>query len=370
MLVTIVATVVGADPSVANQSRGEYESNRESFRLVQVVEGLNEPWSFAFLPDGGTLITERGGSLWLLEGSDVTEVSGVPDVQPVGQGGLLDVALDPDFDSNRLVYLSYADRFRHGLGTAVTRGRLESGRLRDVEVIFRSNRSSGGGRHFGSRLLFGEDGTLYVTLGDRGEADRAQDASDHAGSVVRIRPDGSVPADNPFVGSREGADEVYSYGHRNAQGIAVHPDTGEVWLHEHGPQGGDEINIVRRGRNYGWPVITYGVNYGSGTQIGEGTSKPGMEQPVTYWTPSIAPSGMAFYDGDRFPEWDGDLFVGALAGQHLRRVELDDGEVVEEEVLLQGIVGRVRDVRLGPDRNLYLINDARSAGLYRIEPLE
>jgi len=375
ILITIVGVVlcaasVSAEPVVVNRTVGTYTSEQESFRLVQVAEGLTEPWSFAFLPDGSVLVTEISGSLFHIDGRTVREIDGVPSVSATGQGGLLDIVLDPDFSPNRLVYFSFADRYEFGLGTAVARGRLRGTRLRDVEVIFRMNRSSGGGRHFGSRLVFGTDGMLYVTIGDRGAQDRAQDPGDHAGSLVRIRPDGSIPADNPFDDGRDGAPEVYSYGHRNAQGIAVNPETGEIWLHEHGPQGGDEINIVEAGANYGWPVITYGANYGTGTQIGEGTSKPGMEQPVTYWVPSIAPSGMAFSTGSSFPGWQGDLFVGALVARHLRRVELDGDSVVGEEVLLDGVVGRVRDVRVGPDGLIYLVTDERSGGLYRLEPVE
>ncbi|MFW6260319.1 MAG: PQQ-dependent sugar dehydrogenase [Spirochaetota bacterium] len=357
-----------AEPTVREQDLGRFSSADADFRLVRVVDGLREPWSFVFLPGGDVLVTERTGSLWLVAGDTVEAVSGAPNVAATGQGGLLDLALDPEFESNRLVYMSFSDRYDSGAGTAVARGRLRGSRLTDVEVIFRMNRSSAGGRHFGSRIVFGPDGMLYVTIGDRGDRDRAQDPGDHAGSVLRIRPDGSIPSDNPFAGDDAGAPEVYSYGHRNAQGMTVHPQTGEVWLHEHGPQGGDEINVVEGGANYGWPVITYGANYGTGTPIGEGTSKPGMEQPLLHWTPSIAPSGMAFYTGERFPVWQGDLFVGALVARHLRRVELDGQEVVEQEVLLDGVVGRIRDVREGPDGLLYLITDERSGGLYRIEP--
>lgn len=368
-LLLILSVAIAADPVLRDEDLGRFSSDRVDFRLVRVVDGLREPWSFVFLPDGEVLVSERPGGLWLITDGSVQAVSGAPNAAAVGQGGLLDLALDPDFASNRLVYMSFSDRYEFGAGTAVARGRLDGNRLADVEVVFRMNRSSAGGRHFGSRIVFGPDGLLYITIGDRGDRDRAQDPSDHAGSVVRIRPDGTVPPDNPFAGGGEGAPEVYSYGHRNAQGMAVHPSTGEVWLHEHGPQGGDEINVVEAGANYGWPVITYGVNYGTGTPIGEGTSKPGMEQPILHWTPSIAPSGMAFYTGDRFPEWRGDIFAGALAARHLRRVELDGREVVGQEVLLDGVVGRVRDVREGPDGLLYLITDERDGGLYRIEPI-
>ena len=359
---------LSAQPRIANTVLDTISSDQASFRLVRAVEGLDQPWSFAFLPDGDVLVTERRGTLWRVGPRSTDEVAGTPRVVASGQGGLLDIALHPDFTSNRLVYLSFSDRYQGGLGTAVARARLDGVALQDMEVIFRMNRSTSGGRHFGSRLIFGTDDMLYITIGDRGTPNRSQDREDHAGTVIRIAADGSIPEDNPFVGRSDAAPEVYSYGHRNAQGIALHPETGEIWLHEHGPQGGDEINIVAAGNNYGWPVITYGVNYGSGTPIGEGTSRPGMEQPVIYWSPSIAPSGMAFYFGDSFPEWQGDIFVGALRGRHLRRVELDGDEVVGQELLLLGTVGRIRDVRQGPDGYLYVITDESDGGLYRLEP--
>ncbi|MCG8480202.1 MAG: PQQ-dependent sugar dehydrogenase [Spirochaetales bacterium] len=360
--------LLDARPRMTNTVLDTISSDQASFRLVRAVEGLDEPWSFAFLPDGDVLVTERRGTLWRVGPQSTDEVTGTPRVVASGQGGLLDIALHPAFASNRLVYLSFSDRYQGGLGTAVARARLDGAALQDMEVIFRMNRSTSGGRHFGSRLIFGTDGMLYITIGDRGTPNRSQDREDHAGTVIRIAADGSIPEDNPFVGRSDAAPEVYSYGHRNAQGIALHPETGEIWLHEHGPQGGDEINIVAAGNNYGWPVITYGVNYGSGTPIGEGTSRPGMEQPVLHWSPSIAPSGMAFYSGNSFPEWRGDIFVGALRGQHLRRLELDGDEVVGQELLLLGTVGRIRDVRQGPDGSLYLITDESDGGLYRLEP--
>ena len=368
-LLCITLTSVVADPrSLDLRDRGDFASDSEDFRLVQLADGLNRPWGLAFLPDGDMLITERPGGLWRYDGSTFARVSGLPSIDPAGQGGLLDVVADPDFATNRLVYFSYSARYQFGLGTVVARGRLSGARLSDVEEIFRMGRSSSGSIHFGSRLVFGTDGMLYFTIGDRGQQNRAQSTDDHAGSVIRIAPDGSIPRDNPF---RNGdAPEIWSYGHRNAQGMALNPRTGAIWLHEHGPQGGDEINVVERGLNYGWPVITYGVNYGTGTSIGEGTEKPGMEQPVTYWVPSIAPSGMAFYSGDSFPGWEGDIFVGALRGEHLRRVVISGETVISEEVLLQNTVGRVRDVRNGPDGYLYFLTDATNGGLYRLEPVQ
>jgi glucose/arabinose dehydrogenase len=279
----------------------------------------------------------------------------------------LDVALDPEFAANRLVYLSYAAEGAGGNSTRVARARLEGARLEDLEVIFTAEPLVSSSKHFGSRLAFDRQNHLFVTVGERGQDDRAQDLGDHNGSVIRLHPDGSVPADNPFVGRADARPEIYSYGHRNPQGMAVHPESGAVWTQEHGPRGGDEVNLVRPGVNYGWPVITHGIGY-SGLPVGEGIHKEGMAQPVHYWDPSIAPSGMAFYTGDAFPEWQGDLFVGALKDQLLARLELDGERVVAEERLLEGAIGRIRDVETGPDGFLYLLTDERDGALYRLEP--
>lgn len=346
-------------------------SEEHAFRVVIVTRGLEYPWGLAFLPDGRRLVTERPGRLRLVAADgalDPRPIEGLPPIAVHGQGGLLDVALHPQFTENGLVYLSYAARGEGGVGTEVARGRLADHRLEKVEVLFRQQPKSGGGRHFGSRLVFDRQGNLYITMGDRGEMERAQSLDDLAGKIVRLRDDGRIPADNPFV-SRAGArPEIYSLGNRNVQGAALHPVTGELWSHEHGPQGGDEVNVIRAGRNYGWPVITYGVEYGIGTPIGEGTHKPGMEQPLHVWTPSIAPSGMAFYTGERFPRWRGDLFVGALRGQMLVRLRFDGERRVREERLLQDMLGRIRDVRTGPDGYLYLLTDARDGVIARLEP--
>ncbi len=367
LLASLVAPAAVAEPAVVAE---RVVSEQATFRVMRVAAGLANPWSIAFLPDGGALVSERPGALLRLdvETGAVRNLDGVPRVAAVGQGGLLDVELHPRFADNRLVYLSYAAGRSGSYATSIARGRLTDSGLEDVEVLFTMNRPSGARLHFGSRLSFGADGMLYATFGERGERHRAQDPADHAGTIIRLRDDGSVPDDNPFV-SGGGAPEVYSFGHRNAQGLAVHPATGRLWSHEHGPQGGDEINVIEAGVNYGWPVITYGREYRSGAPIGTGTAAPGMAQPVLHWTPSIAPSGMTFYDGDRFPGWRGDLFAGALAGQHLRRVQLDGERAVAEEVLLQRRVGRVRDVKQGPDGMLWLLEDARSASIYRLEPV-
>lgn len=348
-----------------------FNSEVQRFRALTVTDGLEFPWGLAFLPDGRQLVTERPGRLRLVAADgrlDPQPVEGLPPIAAVGQGGLLDVALHPDFARNSMVYLSYAAEGPGGYGTEVLRGRLDGHALRDVQVIFRMQPKSKTGHHFGSRLVFDRKGYLYITLGDRGDMARAQRLDDHAGSVIRLHDDGRVPRDNPFVDKAGALPEKFTLGNRNMQGAALHPQTGEVWAHEHGPQGGDEINIIRAGVNYGWPVITYGRNYVTGTTIGEGTAKPGMAQPLLYWTPSIAPSGMAFYTGERFPGWRGNLFVGALAGQMLVRVQLDGERVVHQERLLEGALGRIRDVRQGPDGLLYLLIDSKQGRIVRLEP--
>jgi len=347
------------------------KSDLETFRVVSLTQGLEHPWALAFLPDGRMLVTERAGRLRIAsrEGRLAPQpITGLPRIEEYGQGGLLDVALHPRFAENALVYLSYAERGEGGYGTAVLRGRLSGNRLEAVEVIYRQQPKSRAGWHFGSRLVFDRAGFLYVTQGDRGEMERAQKLHDLAGKVVRLHDDGRVPSDNPFVGKPGARPEIFTLGNRNLQGAALHPATGELWSHEHGPQGGDEVNILRKGVNYGWPVITYGVEYFVGTKIGEGTSKPGMAQPLHYWVPSIAPSGMAFYTGDLFPSWRGDLFVGALRDELLVRLRLDGEKVVSEERMLRGALGRIRDVREGPGGYLYLLTDSSNGAIVRLEP--
>jgi len=347
------------------------KSERATFRVAQVTGNLQYPWGLAFLPDGRMLVTERPGRLRVIGADgklDPRPVEGVPKVVASGQGGLLDVAVHPRFAENGWVYLSFAGSDGDGASTEVVRGRLDGQRLQDVQTLFRMLPRSSGGRHFGSRLVFDAKGLLYITLGDRGDMERAQRMDDHAGSVIRLHDDGRVPADNPFVKTPGARPEKFTLGNRNMQGAAIHPVTGELWTHEHGPQGGDEVNVMRAGRNYGWPVITHGVNYGIGTRIGEGTSRPGMEQPLKIWIPSIAPSGMAFYAGKAFQGWSGNLLVGALRGESLHRLELDGEKVVREEVLLKSQVGRIRDVRVGPDGLVYLLTDERAGQLLRLEP--
>jgi glucose/arabinose dehydrogenase len=346
-----------------------YKSEEHAFRVVKLAEGLDHPWSLAFLPDGRMLVTERPGRLNLID-RDLkrSPIQGVPRVYASGQGGLLEVAIHPRFSENGLIYLSYAGPGEGGASTELARAKLTGGRLEDLQVLFVEEPKTTGGLHFGGRIVFDRAGVLYLTLGERGQMQRAQVPGNHHGSVIRLRDDGTVPPDNPFVGKPGWRPEKYDLGHRNMQGAALHPQTGALWTHEHGPQGGDEINIIHPGTNYGWPVITYGVNYGTGTKIGEGTRKEGMAQPLYYWVPSIAPSGMAFYTGERFARWKSNLFVGALRDEMLVRLVLDGEKVVKEERLLKGLLGRIRDVRSGPDGYLYLLTDESPGVLARLEP--
>lgn len=346
-------------------------TEEHTIRVRVLVQGLEHPWSLAFLPDGRMLVTEREGRLRIVRDGklDPQPVSGLPPVAPQGQGGLLDVALHPRFAENGWLYLSYSARGPGGYGTEVARGRLVQNRLEDVQIIFRMQPKVGGGRHFGSRLVFDRQGLLYVTLGERGNQDHAQRLDEHLGKIVRLHDDGRVPQDNPFRGRAGALPEIYSLGNRNVQGAALHPTTGELWAHEHGPQGGDELNVIRAGANYGWPVITYGRNYGTGTKIGEGTEKPGIAPPLHYWVPSIAPSGMAFLTSDRYgPAWKGNLFVGSLKFGYLDRIELRDGKVVAEHRLLEDGRARIRDVKQGPDGLLYVLTDDSNGKLIRLRP--
>jgi glucose/arabinose dehydrogenase len=352
------------------------QTREHSVRVVTVAEGLDRPWGLAFLPDGGMLVTERPGRMRVVgkDGKlDPAPVAGLPRIDPQGQGGLLDVVLHPKYRDNGWIYWSYAQRDGWGAnGTEVARGRLAGGpgawKMDNVEVIFRMTPKSNAGLHFGARLVFDRDHLLYVTLGDRGEMARAQRLDDHGGKILRLTDAGKPAPGNPKFTDADARPEIFSLGHRNVQGAALHPVTGALWAHEHGPQGGDELNAIKAGINYGWPVITYGVNYVTGTKIGEGTAKAGMAQPVKHWVPSPAVSGMAFYDGDRFPRWRGDLLIGALRGQSLIRVRLDGERFVDDEFMLQGALPRVRDVRVGPDGFVYLLTDLSNGAILRLEP--
>ncbi len=349
------------------------KSEKHDFRIVTLVRGLQNPWSIAFLPDGRMLVTERAGRLRIVGKDyklDPKPVEGLPEIVASGQGGLLDVVLHPQYDKNGWIYWSYNAPGTGGWGTALARGKLEGQRMTDVQVLFSMEPKTRAGHHFGGRIVFDNKGFVYLGLGDRGDMPRAQKLDDHAGSVIRLHDDGRVPKDNPFVGRAGAKPEKFTLGNRNIQGAALHPQTGELWTHEHGPQGGDEVNVMRSGRNYGWPVITYGVNYGIGTRIGEGSAKPGMEQPLHVWVPSIAPSGMAFYTGDKFPNWKGNLLVGALRDEMLVRLELNGEKVVREERLIKGQIGRIRDVRVGPDGFVYLLTDERDGVVVRLEAVK
>ena len=355
------------------------ETEIQAFHLDSLLteDHIKMPWGIAFLPDGHTLITERDGTLRLLRNGqlDSEPVAGVPEVYVRGQGGLLDVEAHPNYASNGWIYLSYSVPGEGGGHTAVMRAKLDASKtpakLTDQEEIFHGGPYTRARVHFGSRLQFDRDGYLFFSIGDRGEMNNAQDITHYSGNVFRIHDDGSIPEDNPFTNEPEAKHEIYSYGHRNPQGMAIHPVTGRIWTHEHGPRGGDEINVINKGVNYGWPVITYGIDY-DGSIISYETEKEGMAQPVHYWDPSIAPSGMEFIDGQRYPvrypQWENQMIVGALKFQMLVRVELDGESYVKEERFLEG-VGRIREVEQGPDGYLYVLSEGPSA-LYRLIPAD
>lgn len=360
-LFAVTASWMSMSPAEAQE---KVETSAGVATLTEVAAGLSSPWSLAFLPDGAMLVTERGGQMRLVsaDGTLSAPLAGLPEVHAEGQGGLLDVVLGPDFERDARIYFSYAEPTRRGARTSVASAKLDRANLRldDVHKLFSQNDDPSGRHHWGSRLVFAPDGTLFITLGDRFfHRDKAQTLDNHFGKIVRIKPDGSIPADNPFVGKPGALGDIWSYGHRNLQGAALNPATGALWTHEHGPQGGDEVNIGRPGGNYGWPVITHGREYGSGARIGEGSARPDVIEPVKVWIPSIAPSGMLFYTGEAFPAWRGSLFVGALSGQVLARLALDGDKVVDEKRLLGGAGLRIRDVRQGPDGFIYLLDERR-----------
>lgn len=340
-----------------------------SFVVDTLTDELDVPWGIAFLPDGRILVTEKSGEIRIVENDSLltAKVGGVPEVHAQGQGGLLDIQLHPNYDENGWIYITYAKPVEGGAVTALSRAKMENNSLTNFEEIFVTNPVMSSSHHFGSRIAFDNDGYLFVTVGERGTKENAQDLSNDYGKVHRLMDDGSVPDDNPFVDSANAEPSIWSYGHRNEQGLYYDTDSGILWEHEHGPKGGDELNIIVKGKNYGWPVITYGIDY-DGSTISEISEKEGMEQPVHYWDPSIAPSGLTMVKGNNFPEWKGNLFIGALAHQQLTRVALDGKEFVEKEVLLKD-VGRVRAVKEGPDGNIYVAVEAPGM-LLRISPEE
>ena len=353
----------------------EVQTERHTLSLETISEGLNHPWGIAFLPSGDMLVTERSGTLNIItQEGQKTPIQGTPEVVAKSQGGLLDVNIDPDYADNGWVYISYSEKDPkggNGNSTAVMRGKIDGDKWTQGEVIFRQAPKYESNAHFGSRLVFSPEGHLFITLGERySRMQDAQTLDNHHGKIVRIWPDGSIPKDNPFVGNDGALDEIWSYGHRNVQGAAIHPDTGELWTIEHGPQGGDEVNIPKAGKNYGWPTITYGEDYGGG-EIGIGTHKEGMEQPFYYWLPSIATAGSIFYTGDKFPKWKGDLLVTALRGQTIARLDLEEGRVLHEERMLEDATSfRIRDIEQGPEGFLYILTDADSGQLIKLSPVK
>jgi glucose/arabinose dehydrogenase len=380
MRVSIAALGIAALVSVVVSGQTSSKSAFYDYRVVTVVDGLIQPWSIAFLPGGDALITERPGRLRILRQGKLLPqaVEGIPKVFHSGQGGLLEVMPHPNFASNRLLYISYSKpgTTDSDSRTALIRGRFENDRLTDVKEIF--DAVSKGRGHYSGKIAFDKNGYLFLSLGDRQvppegnlEAHPAQDLSNHHGKIVRLHDDGRVPADNPFVNRAGAKPEIWSYGHRNVQGLAIHPETGDVWADEHGPQGGDELNLIQPGKNYGWPVIGYGVNYQTGLAIHSGTHRQGMEQPMRVWVPSIGISGLMIYTGDRFPQWRGNLFIGGMAGQQLSRLTMNGQRVVNEEALVQQR-GRIRDIRQGPDGHIYLVTDDRDGKptpVLRVEPV-
>lgn len=368
-------TVVAGPPANAVQTDAPAPAKPTGARAETVAKGLENPWGLAFLPSGAMLVTERPGRVRYVTaaGRVSAPLQGAPKAVATGQGGMLDVAVAPDFATSREVYISFTERRGSGrrTGTSIARLKLEgtgsAARLTGRKIIFRQQPAYDSGRHFGSRIVFARDGTLFITLGDRGNRKQAQNLKQHLGKVIRLNRDGSVPKDNPFVGRDDVQPEIWSYGHRNPQAAALNPATGQLWAVEHGARGGDELNIPVAGKNYGWPVISYGTHY-SGQKIGAGRAKPGMQQPAYYWDPSIAPSGMSFYTGDKHAVWRGNLFVGALKFRQIRRLILDGDQVVAEETLLKGLRQRIRAIRQSPAGELYFLTDNRNGQVMRLVP--
>lgn len=345
----------------------ESELTTANYEYEMVVPELQIPWGFTFLPDGSMLITEKSGKLIHFKDGKKQEVSGAPDVYNRGQGGFLDVVLHPDYENNAWIYFTYSSKEGEGDGgnTALMRAKLNNNQLTDKKVLYKASPNTTKGQHFGSRIAFDEEGYLYFSAGERGARDvNPQDITRDNGKIYRLNPDGSVPSDNPFVDEPNAVEAIYSYGHRNPQGMIYNPETGEIWVHEHGPQGGDEINVIKKGQNYGWPVVTYGENY-DGTPITDERSRPNMQSPIYYWLPSIAPSGFAFVTSDKYPELKGDLLIGSLKFQYLEHLSLDGKTVTAREKLLDGI-GRLRDVRQGPDGFIYAAVEGK--GIVKLLP--
>ena len=369
------AILLTASFLIVTGTRGEdssFASSAGQLEVQTIAGGLVNPWSLGFLPDGRMLVTERPGRIRLVtaEGQLSPPLKGVPEVFAAGQGGMLDLAIDKSYAQNKTIYFCFAERTGGGGRTAVARARLNdgNGRLDDTRIIFRQEGPLSSGNHYGCRIAQADDGNLFVTLGEHfSDRDEAQNLRNHLGKIIRIAPDGSVPPDNPYAGRADARPEIWSFGHRNEQGLAINPASGDLWEIEHGPRGGDEVNIIGKGKNYGWPVIGYGIDY-NGARIHASSAREGMEQPVKYWVPSIAPSGMMFYTAKLFPKWTGSLFSGALAGKMLVRLSLAGNAVIGEERLLQNLNERIRDVRQGPDGALWLLTDSSAGRILRISP--
>jgi aldose sugar dehydrogenase len=365
-------------------------SKAGNFTITKVAEGLEHPWAVSWLPDGRTLVTERPGRLLLIDGDEIQEIKNLPRLDPKedaksatdggNQGGLLDLVVHPDYESNGWIYFTYSSpgdddsNFGDGdyaTGTALGRARLDEEKMELVEVeeLYTQIPRTEPGRHYGSRIVFPGDGTVIFSIGDRGIRYPSQDLTDPAGSMIRLKEDGGVPEDNPFIGKEPGnlRPEIYSFGHRNNQGMAIDPETGDIWTTEHGPHGGDLVFQIQKGKNYGWPQVTHGVEYDTKTKIGVGKEAPGVEKPKFVWEESMAPSGLAFYTGDAIEAWKGNLFAGGLLKESVHRLVIENGEVVEEETIIEGQIGRIRDIRMGPDGNFYLLTDHEDGGLYKIE---
>jgi glucose/arabinose dehydrogenase len=353
----VVAAVLAVQTAFAAEGVRPVETQSGRIAVETVASGLRNPWSLAFLPNGRMLVTEREGRIRIVtrDGSLSAPLAGVPEVYSSGQGGLLDIALAPDFVTSRLIYFSFGEPGEGGASTAVARARLGDDRLQDMTVILRTVPKTGGGAHFGSRLAFSRDGKLFVTTGERFRFDPAQDLSSHMGKVLRINPDGSVPSDNPFVGRNGPLPEIWSLGHRNVEGAAIHPETGRLWTHEMGPAGGDELNVTEAGRNYGWPLVSWGRHY-DGRDIPDPPTRPDFAQSIRHWVPVIAPSGMAFYTGDTIPAWKGNLLIGGMVARAIVRLSLNGEQITGEERIPMG--GRIRDVRQGPDGAVYALDES------------
>jgi glucose/arabinose dehydrogenase len=367
---SIFAIIFIVFTACAQQKDSEVEAQTPStinYTSELVVSELNIPWGMVFLPDGSMLITEKSGELIHFQDGVKQTIEGVPEIYVRGQGGFMDVFLHPNYENNGWIYFTYASSEGDGNGgnTAILRAKLNASSLVDAELLYKASPNSTRGQHFGSRIAFDNDGYLYFSIGDRGDRDvNPQDVTRDCGKIYRLNDDGSIPSDNPFVNTENAKTAIFSYGHRNPQGMVKNPFTGKIWVNEHGPKGGDEINIIEKGNNYGWPVISYGINY-SGTTFTDITEKEGMEQPLFYWVPSIAPSGMAFVSSDIYPDWNGDVLVGSLKFEYLERLVLNNNEVVERVKLLEGI-GRVRNVIQGPDGYIYVAVEGK--GIYKIVP--